>query len=66
VPLLSPRFSLPEWAHRTLLLCAPGRPLAPSPQAALAGLSLSPATAQALLHPLVSAAWTAWSEPEAI
>ncbi|MBX3482249.1 MAG: hypothetical protein KF737_01925 [Phenylobacterium sp.] len=29
-PALGPlRFSLPPWARRTLVVCAPGRPLAP-------------------------------------
>ncbi|MBL8553308.1 MAG: hypothetical protein JNL41_03445 [Phenylobacterium sp.] len=25
------RFCLPQWAYRTLVVCAPGRPLAPPP-----------------------------------
>lgn len=60
------RFSLPDWAYRTLMLCGPGRPLAPTPEAMLAGRALSPATAQGLLHPVHASAWGAWTEPDTI
>ena len=61
-------FSLPDWAHRSLALAGPGRPLAPRPEALARGLSLCPLTAAGLLHaePPSFAAWSAWSDPEAI
>ena len=61
----SSRFSLPEWVYRTLMLCGPGRPFALTPDELARGLSLCPATGQALMHAQAASAWT-WSEIDAI